>query len=123
MCLPRAWAFAIAAITAVASASCAARVVPAPPTATPDGVRFVVRRAAATSVVVAGSFNGWSTSAHALTRSSADIWSAVVPLPPGEHLFMFVVDGTEWITPPLAEDYADDGFGSKNGVVVVRPPQ
>jgi len=25
------------------------------------------------------------------------------------------------IVPPLAEDFADDGFGSRNGVVIVRP--
>jgi hypothetical protein len=44
-----------------------------------------------------------------------------VALPPGEHTFMYLVNGTEWVTPPLAEDYVDDGFGARNGVVVVRP--
>jgi hypothetical protein len=34
---------------------------------------------------------------------------------------MFVIDGERWITPPLADDFVDDGFGSRNGVVVVRP--
>jgi hypothetical protein len=33
---------------------------------------------------------------------------------------MFSVDG-KFVVPPLAEDYADDGFGSKNGVVIVKP--
>ncbi len=41
-------------------------------------------------------------------------------LPAGEHKFMFVVDGEQWMVPPLAEDYVDDGFGSRNGVVIVR---
>ena len=41
-------------------------------------------------------------------------------LPAGEHLFMFVADGNRWITPPLADDFVDDGFGSRNGVVIVR---
>jgi hypothetical protein len=47
-------------------------------------------------------------------------WTRVVPLPPGEHLFMYVVDGVRWVTPPLADDFVDDGFGAKNGVIVVR---
>jgi 1,4-alpha-glucan branching enzyme len=102
-----------------AAGACGARLGPAPPALTSDGVRFVLQYTGARSVAVAGSFNGWSP--HALTRApSQDLWSAVIPLPPGEHVFMYVVDGT-WVSPPLAEDYVDDGFGSKNGVVVVRP--
>jgi hypothetical protein len=34
---------------------------------------------------------------------------------------MYVVDGIQWISPEVAEDFVDDGFGVKNGVVVVRP--
>jgi hypothetical protein len=47
-------------------------------------------------------------------------WTLVVPLPPGEYQFMYVIDGKQWLTPPLAEDYLDDGFGQKNGVLSVR---
>jgi 1,4-alpha-glucan branching enzyme len=76
---------------------------------------------AARSVSVAGSFNQWSATSHPLARAqSPGVWTRVVPLPPGEHLFMYVVDGTQWISPPAAEDYADDGFGARNGIVVVR---
>jgi 1,4-alpha-glucan branching enzyme len=89
--------------------------------ATPDGVRFSLAYADATSVVLAGTFNQWSISSHALVREgTSDIWTLVVPLPPGEHLFMFVIDGSQWLTPPLADDFVDDGFGAKNGVVIVR---
>jgi hypothetical protein len=45
----------------------------------------------------------------------------VVPLPPGEHQFMYVVEGTQWVSPPHADDYVDDGFGTRNGIVVVTP--
>jgi len=106
-----------AALTAVLSASCvvAARA----PQVTPSGVRFTLEHNGATSVAVVGSFNEWSTSSHPLTRQGR-LWRTVVVLPPGDHLFMFVVDGTQWVVPPLADDYADDGFGSRNGVVSVR---
>jgi len=96
-----------------------------PPVATPGGVRFVLMRADATSVALAGSFNNWSVSSHPLARSNTSkpggVWAIVVPLPPGEHAFMYVVNGTEWVSPPMAEDYVDDGFGARNGIVVVRP--
>jgi 1,4-alpha-glucan branching enzyme len=102
--------------------SCAAKAGPLIPTITAAGVRFAVRRPEAWSVALAGSFNQWSTSSHPLTQTSArGLWTIVVALPPGEHTFMYLVNGTEWVTPPLAEDYVDDGFGARNGVVVVRP--
>jgi 1,4-alpha-glucan branching enzyme len=118
------WSMArvVATLAAAASASCAARMAPAPPVVTPAGVRFVLERPDAKSVALAGSFNQWSASSNPLARAkSGGLWTIVLPLPPGEHVFMYVVNGAEWISPPLAEDYADDGFGAKNGVVVVRP--
>ena len=112
-------AFLAALGAAVASASCAAAMADRAPIETPDGMRFTFANAAATSVAVAGNFNEWSATANPLARSGT-VWTAVVRLPPGEHLFMFIVDG-KWIVPPLAEDYVDDGLGSRNGVVIVRP--
>jgi 1,4-alpha-glucan branching enzyme len=115
------WRAALGAFVAGAIVSCAARA-PSPPEVTPAGVRFELVRPEATSVALAGDFNEWSASSHPMSRAgSSERWTAVVPLPPGEHLFMFVVNGTEWVSPPLAEDYVDDGFGARNGVVVVRP--
>ena len=91
---------------------------------TPSGVRFSLVRPDATSVALAGPFNQWSASAHLLSRDGTKgVWTLVVPLPPGEHLFMYVVNGTQWVTPPLADDFVDDGFGAKNGVVIVRPTE
>ena len=110
--------FVAAILAAIMGGSCATMAV-APPSVTPSGVRFALMRPEARSVALAGSFNQWSTASHPMARqNSRGVWSAVVPLPPGEHLFMYVVDGTEWVS-PLAEEYMDDGFGSKNGVVVV----
>jgi 1,4-alpha-glucan branching enzyme len=109
-------------VAAIVTASCAAAIRPAAPAATPSGVRFVLVQPAARSVALAGSFNQWSATSNPFAREgSRGLWTIVVPLAPGEHTFMYVVDGTQWISPPLAEDYVDDGFGAKNGVVVVRP--
>jgi 1,4-alpha-glucan branching enzyme len=114
---------AAAAIAAcVLSAACAPVLVAPFPESTPAGVRFVFLDSRARTVAVAGSFNEWSPSTHPLRREEPlGRWSVVVALPPGEHQFAYVVDGTRWTMPPAAEAYADDGFGAKNGVVVVRP--
>jgi 1,4-alpha-glucan branching enzyme len=83
----------------------------------PEGVRFRLRKPDATSVAVVGDFNGWSDSSHPMTRTG-EMWSSVIQLPPGEHIFMYVVDGT-WVTPPNAAEVVPDGFGGFNGKVIV----
>ena len=108
-------------VTLAASGSCAPAMKLSAPVATSAGVRFMLERPDARSVALAGSFNQWSATSHLLSRDARGVWTLMVVLPPGEHLFMYVVNGSEWITPPLAEDYVDDGFGARNGIVVVRP--
>ena len=111
-------------IAAVLSVACATTRSVMAPIATSGGVRFMFASSDARSVMLTGSFNQWSISSHPMTRAgSTGAWTIVVRLPPGEHLFMYVVDGTTWISPPLAEDYVDDGFGTRNGIVVVRPSE
>ena len=112
---------ATAATALLTAAACAMNAAPVVPASTGAGVRFELDRADATSVTLAGSFNQWSASSHPLVRQKqSGRWVIVVPLPPGEHTFMYLVHGSEWVSPPKAEDYADDGFGAKNGIVVVR---
>lgn len=123
MHLPSTRALVIVMCSTVVSTACAASIGPAAPVVTPAGVRFALVLPGARSVALAGTFNQWSSSTHPLARERSGIWQLMVSLPPGEHLFMYVVDGTRWVTPPLAEDFVDDGFGSKNGVVVVRPSE
>jgi hypothetical protein len=36
---------------------------------------------------------------------------------------MFVVDGEVWVTDPRAERYVDDGFGMRNALIAVQPPE
>jgi hypothetical protein len=85
-------------------------------------VQFVLEAPAARSVAVAGDFNEWDAR-HVLEDPDADgVWTGRVPLRPGVHQYMFVVDGTEWITDPGAERWTDDGFGNRNAVLAVAPP-
>jgi len=116
-------ALVVATLVAM-SPSCASTNALTAPVMTPDGVRFTFMHSEARSVALAGAFNEWSASSRPLSRiRSSGVWTIVVPLPPGEHLFMYVVDGTQWVSPQVAEDYVDDRFGARNGVVVVRPKE
>ena len=78
-------------------------------------VRFVYTDAAATSVAVAGDFNGWSQAA--MRRAPGGVWEAFVPAAPGRHQYTFVVDGAKWIADPAAPRIVDDEFGGANGVL------
>ena len=110
---------------------------PAPPTVGPEGdpgagaataaggvepvvyVQFVLDAPAATSVAVAGDFSDWQPS-FTLTDADGDgIWTGRVPVRPGVHGYMFLIDETRWQTDPNAERYQDDGFGNRNAVLAV----
>jgi 1,4-alpha-glucan branching enzyme len=115
--LPTAAALVLFLFTVMA---CATTRPPVAASLAPGGVEFVLEDRAATSVAVAGSFNAWSISSHPMVRRGQSArWSAVVRLAPGDHQFMFVVDGTRWVVPSTAAGYVDDGFGSTNAVVTV----
>jgi hypothetical protein len=102
----------------------------APPvSATPDPlasratavpVRLVVLEPGATSVQVAGDFNGWNPALTPLAQVSSGAWSVTLTLDPGRYEYMFVVDGQQWIADPFAAEQNDDGFGSRNAVLEVR---
>ena len=85
-------------------------------------VQFLLSAPEASSVVVAGDFDGWKGS-HALQDPDGDgLWTGRVPVRPGVHAYMFLVDGSTWVTDPEAERYADDGFGNRNAVLAVSVP-
>lgn len=85
-------------------------------------VQFSLEAPGATSVVVAGDFDEWE-GAFALEDLNGDgTWSGRVPIRPGVHVYMFLVDGSTWLTDPRAERYADDGFGNRNAVLAVAAP-
>ena len=85
-------------------------------------VRLVVLQPGAQTVGVAGDFNGWDPVQTPLEPTASGAWTVTLPLEPGRYEYMFVVDGTQWIADPFAEEQHDDGFGSRNAVLDVRSP-
>ncbi len=70
------------------------------------------------SVNVAGDWNGWSaTNGDQMTKGTTNIWSVKTgTLPPGQHEYKFVVDGSNWMTDP------NNATQSSGGNSVVNVP-
>ncbi len=85
-------------------------------------VEFSLEAPGATTVAVAGDFSGWESDFVLEDADGDGIWTGRVPITPGLHKYMFVIDGTDWVTDPRAQRYSDDGFGNRNAVLAVAPP-
>lgn len=80
-------------------------------------VRFAVQVPDAQRVAIVGDFNAWDPSATPLEWDARNgVWSVFVPLSPGKHEYMFVVNGTQWFADPLAVAHRDE-FGEASSVV------
>ena len=95
---------------------------PGPVAVTQILVEFSLEAPGATTVAVAGDFSGWESNFVLEDADGDGIWTGRVPITPGLHKYMFVIDGTDWVTDPGAQRYADDGFGNRNAVLAVAPP-
>lgn len=82
-------------------------------------VQFVVDAPAAETVHLVGDFTEWQPTVELEDADGDGVWSGRVPLLPGVHEYMFVIDGADWVTDPNAASYQDDGFGQQNAIVAV----
>jgi len=82
-------------------------------------VQFVVDAPAAETVHLVGDFTEWQPTVELEDADGDGVWSGRVPLLPGVHEYMFVLDGANWVTDPNATSYQDDGFGQQNAIVAV----
>lgn len=86
-------------------------------------VHFELAAPRASRVALVGSFNEWNPVATPLTRDPATgKWVVSLRLPPGRHVYAFVVDG-DVTADPAAPRAADDDFGSANSVLLVSSPR
>ena len=79
------------------------------------GIVFSCNAGEAKSVFLAGSFNGWSTSATPMVTNGhgQGHWKATLPLARGQYEYKFVVDG-EWCCEP---DCVDKGVHCPHCIV------
>ena len=83
-------------------------------------VKFVLVAPQAKNVSLVGDFNEWDLAKTPMIRSGdSGLWTVVLPLSAGRHLYAFVVDGSSWLQDPSAPIAPDDGFGHANSVKLV----
>ena len=104
-----------------------------PPQRVGGGILFQYDAPSARQVNLAGNFpdNEWLKYGNQFdlmlddgkngVRFAGDgIWSIVKPLTAGRYEYKFVVDRNSWIEDPNALETADDGYGGKNSVLIVK---
>ncbi len=70
----------------------------------------------ASSVAIAGNWDGWQV--RALSPLGGDVWEGVLALRSGTYHFNLLVDGKEWVVPGSVAIVTDDG-GGMDGVLLV----
>lgn len=86
-------------------------------------VRFVMNDSAHTaqSVSVIGSFNDWQAQRSVMWYDEeTGAWVLEAKLQPGDHEYMFLVDGSRLVPDPQAAMTRDDGFGNSNSILFVN---
>ncbi|MGE4553998.1 MAG: glycogen-binding domain-containing protein [Desulfovibrionaceae bacterium] len=96
---------------------------PGPAPAAPAvAARFVLPDPAgrARSVAVVGSFNQWDAHGYDMRYDpAAKAWVLILRLAPGTHEYAFLVDGERVEPDPAARFSRDDGFGSRNSLLLL----
>ena len=86
-------------------------------------VRFELAAPTASRVTLVGSFNEWNPLATPLRRDpSTGKWIVSLRLPPGRHVYAFVVDGAKWTLDPRAPRTRDSDYGTEQSVMIVGLP-
>jgi hypothetical protein len=116
---PRGWRLPLAAAAAVFLALGLGLVVGLRAANDRVTVHLVLAAPAATSVAVAGDFNGWKAEGWELVRKRDDgPWEIELRLKRGGvYSYNFVIDGKEWIADPSTDERVDDGFGGVSSLL------
>ena len=70
-------------------------------------------------VCLCGDFNDWSPEATPMSRRKTGRYSTTVTLEQGRsYRFRYLIDGDRWENDEAADEYVDNGYGSKDSVVL-----
>lgn len=85
--------------------------------------QFVFERARVHRVAVVGDFNKWNPTSAPMARSSdGSLWSVIVPILPGRHMYGFMIDDSLFVLDPRAQKARDPDLGTEGSVLVVGRP-
>ena len=83
-------------------------------------VQFRLQAPEAMTVRLAGTFTDWQPR-YELHESAPGIFTITLPLSPGVHDYVFVVNDEQWVPDPHAPQ-VDDGFGGRNSRIALLTP-
>jgi len=81
-------------------------------------ITFSLSAPDASSVSLGGSFNEWCPDDGLMTIDENGEWTIAVDLPPGDHEYLYLVDG-EWQDDPACDSRRANPYGSENCVIHV----
>jgi Carbohydrate-binding module 48 (Isoamylase N-terminal domain) len=85
--------------------------------------QFVLENMTARRVSVVGDFNNWNPNATPMTRSpDGGLWSAIVPIVPGRHVYGFMVNDSVFTLDPRSPKARDPDLGTDASVLMVGRP-
>lgn len=85
--------------------------------------QFVLQNSAAKRVSLVGDFNNWNPAADPLTRDPASgLWTRVIPISPGRHVYGFMIDDSVLVLDPRAPKTKDPSLGVEGSVIIVGKP-
>jgi 1,4-alpha-glucan branching enzyme len=80
---------------------------------------FTYESASAKSVNLTGDFNSWDTSSLPMKKVDSKTWVLRMHLNKGIYHYQFIINKDKRVVPPYADAYSSDGFGGKNGVLII----
>ena len=86
-------------------------------------VLFRFFRPSASRVELVASFTGWRERAVEMSRDGAGWWTVVMELPPGDHEFMYLIDGCWHLADFAASGVRFDEYGQWLSLLHVPAPE
>lgn len=84
---------------------------------------LVFENSHARRISVVGDFNNWNAATTPMARSSEGrLWSAMIPMLPGRHVYGFMVDDSLFVLDPRAPRTRDPDLGTEASVLMVGRP-
>lgn len=82
-------------------------------------VKFTLQPENAETVVIAGLNDNWQTLVEMKRRKDGSFWCEVSLPKNSQHEFKYLVNETEWMIEPEADQQSRNIFGTSNSVIVL----
>lgn len=81
--------------------------------------RFVIYQSEIKQIEIAGSFTNWQR-IPLEPAGSTGYWEITLDIPPGEHVFSYILDGDKILADPTMPAQEEDDFGTLNSILIVE---